>query len=146
MGRLPVQVVQHITKVQKPLHAPGFLHSGLPVQKRLERDALHIVLHDVNGALILKNVHDPGQHPVVQIFQNIGFRQEVEPGPLGLAHLLHRPAGMEALVLGQVYGGHAASSNDGSDLVCIVEGDVHSGLSLCRNQASARFPAGKRTA
>ena len=49
MGRLPVQVVQHITKVQKPLHAPGFLHSGLPVQKRLERDALHIVEDYVKG-------------------------------------------------------------------------------------------------
>ena len=65
VGLLRMQIVQHLAQVTKPLDAKGFIDPVPVLDIVLKRNALHIVLDDANGGIILENIHDAGQHRVL---------------------------------------------------------------------------------
>ena len=62
---------------------------------------------------------------MLEPLQDVGFGQEIKPRPLLFAHFLHCPAGVKALMLGKVDGGHTAFADDRFDFVSIIERCKH---------------------
>ena len=84
--------------------------------------------------------------------EDVGFRQKIEADRLIFADLLHRPFRMEAGVLGQVDGGHAAFADLMLDLVCVIESCKLPSQSAAESYHLSRYealqhhaPAGRHT-
>ena len=104
-------VEEHTAQIPEPLEALLLVHLPLTGEKLVQGNTLHEILHDVDIFLRFKDVHDPGQHGMLKPLEDIGLRQEIKPGGLIFADLLHRPAGMKADMLRQIDGRHTAFAN-----------------------------------
>ena len=66
VGFLVVEVVQHAAEVPEPLQARGLIHLALALEDGLQGLALHVVFHDEDVLGVLEDIHDAGQHGVLQ--------------------------------------------------------------------------------
>ena len=120
-----MEIVQHAAQLPEPLETLLLIYPPLTGEEIVQGNSFHEVLHDVDILRRFKDIHDPGQHRMLEPFEDIGLRQKIKPGGLIFADLLYRPAGVEADVLRQVDGGHAAFADKGFEFVGVVEDCSH---------------------
>ncbi len=118
--RLAVQILEHIAQHGHPGPGGGFRNFALLLQNLLQGAAPDIFLHQILVSALGKGIHDAGQHGVVQLAEQAvlaaGISRLLRPG-----HLFDGHQSVQADVLRQIDGGHAARPQNLQDAVGLIE-------------------------